>query len=80
MPQAIDSKLLLYAYNTCLIYMDKDAKAIDNQLSKDFNSLCDCRFIDNQLSIHLGEEKTKCILFYTKQHLKYQSDVHIRHR
>ena len=48
MPQAIDSKLLLYADNTCLIYMGKDAKAIDDQLNTDFNSLCDCRFIDNK--------------------------------
>ena len=80
MPQATDFKLLLYTDDTCLIYIDNDTKAIDNQVKKDCDSLCDCRFIDNKLSIHIGEGKTKNILCYTKQHLKNQSDVHIRHR
>ena len=41
MPQVIDSKLLLYTDDTCLIYMGRDTKAIEDQLNKDFNSLCD---------------------------------------
>ena len=63
-PQAVNSELL-YADDTCLIYMGKDTKTIEEQLNKDFNSLCEW-FIDNKLSIHFGEEKTKFILFGTK--------------
>ena len=66
MPQAVNSELLLYADDTCLFFMGKDSKIIGDQLNKDFNSLCEW-FIDNKLSIHFGEEKTKSILFGTKQ-------------
>ena len=68
MPQAVSSELLIHANDTCLFFMDKDSKTIGDQLNKDFNSLCEW-FIDNKLSIHFGEEKTKSILFGTKQQL-----------
>ena len=64
MPQAVDSKLLSFADHTCLIYTGKDTKAIEDQLNKDFNLVCNW-FSDNKLSIHFGEEKTKCILSLT---------------
>ena len=66
MPQAVNSELLLYADDTCLFFVGKDSKIIGDQLNKDFNSLCEW-FIDNKLSIHFREEKTKSILFGTKQ-------------
>ena len=72
------SELLLYADDTCLIYIGKDTKTIEEQLNRDFNSLCEW-FIDNKLSIHLGEEKTKSILFGTKKHLKNQTDLNIKY-
>ena len=50
----------------------KDTKTIEEQLNRDFNSLCEW-FIDNKLSIHFGEEKTKSILFGTKGHLNNQT-------
>ena len=68
-PQAINSELLLYVNDTCLIYMEKDTKTIEEQLNRDFNSLCEW-FINNKLSIHFGKEKTKSILFGTKEHVK----------
>ena len=40
-PQVVNSKLLLYADDTCLIYMGKDTKTIEEQLNRDFNSLCE---------------------------------------
>ena len=61
MPQAVNSEWLLYADDTCLIYIQK----IEEQLNSDFTSLCEW-FIDNKLSVHFGEEKTKSILFGTK--------------
>ena len=69
MPQAVNSELLLYADDTCLICVGEYTKTIEEQLNRDFNSLCEW-LIDNKLSIHFGEEKTKSILFGTKGHLK----------
>ena len=69
MPQAVSCELLLYADDMCLICMGKDIKTIEDQLNKDFTSLCEwC--IDNKLSIHFGEQKTKSILFGTTKRLK----------
>ena len=42
--------------------MGEDSKTTEDQLNEDFNSLYEW-FIDNKLSIHFGEEKTKSILF-----------------
>ena len=55
MLQAVNSELLLYADDTCLIYMGKDTKTIEEQLNS----------VDNKLSIHFGEEKQN--LFYLGQ-------------
>ena len=76
MPQAVNSGLLLYADDTCLFFMGKDSKIIGDQLNKDFDSLCKW-FIDNKLSIHFGEEKTKSILFGTKQLLHKGKSLNI---
>ena len=78
MPQAVNSELLLYADDTCLFFMGKDPKIIGDQLNKDFNSICEW-FIDNKLSIHFGEEKTKSILFGTKQLLQKGKSLNIRY-
>ena len=77
-PQTVNSESLLYADDTCLIYKGKDTKTIEEQLNRDFNSLCKW-FIDNKLSIHFGEEKTKSILFGTKGYLKNQTDLNIKY-
>ena len=58
--------------------MGKDSKIIGDQLNKDFNSLCEW-FIDNKLSIHFGEEKTKSIFFGTKQLLHKGKSLNIRY-
>jgi hypothetical protein len=62
MPQAVKCEILLYADDTCLIYTHKDVSVVQGRLNQDFNELCDW-FVDNKLSIHLGKEKTKTILF-----------------
>ena len=36
-------------------------------------------FVDNKLSIHFGEDKTKCILFGTKQKLNKTGSLNIKH-
>ena len=58
MQQASDSMILLYADKSCLIYQHKNVKEIEIRLNKDFENLCNC-FIGNNLSVHLGENKTK---------------------
>ena len=65
----ITCDLLLYADDTCLVFQRKDVIEIETVLNKNFSSLCDW-FIDNKLSIHSGEEKTKSILFSNKQSQK----------
>ena len=52
----------LYASDTCIYYQHRDIQKIENVLNKEFSSLCEW-FIDNKLSIHFGEDKTKAILF-----------------
>ena len=78
MPQAVNSELLLYADDTCLIYMVKDIQKIEEQLNSDFTSLCEW-FIDDKLSVHFGEEKTKSVLFGTKLQLKDQRDLNLKY-
>ena len=69
MPMAVKCNLFLYADDTCLVFQNKDVKDIEKQLNEDFANICDW-FIDNKLSIHLGEDKTKSILFASKRKIK----------
>ena len=66
MPQAVTSTLLLYADDSCILYQYKDVVQIGKRLNEDFENLCDW-FVDNKLSIHFGEDKTKSILFASKR-------------
>ena len=65
MPQAADCDLFLYADDTSLIFQHKDLERVKEELKKNFSNICDW-FVDNKLSIHFGEDKTKPILFSTK--------------
>ena len=76
MPQAVESDLFLYADDSCLFFQDKDINKINQQLNKDFHNLCNW-FIDNKLSIHFGEDKTKCILFASKRKIKRAGKLEI---
>ena len=69
MPEAVHSDLFLYADDSGLTFQHKDVHTIEHQLNKDFTNLCEW-FVDNKLSIHLGEDKTKCILFGLKLKLE----------
>ena len=67
LPQAADS--LLYADDTCIVFQHKNVTEIEKQLLRDFSSLCDW-FVDNKLSVHFTQDKTKSILFGTKHKLQ----------
>ena len=60
-------------------FTNKCFENIENNLNKNFNSLCEW-FVDNKLSIHFGEDKTKSILFGTKRRLKGLRELNIRHK
>ena len=79
MPQAVKSHLLLYADDSCLLFQHKSIDIINQKLNEDFSSLCDW-FIDNKLSIHFGEDKTKCILFGSKRKLKKVGNLIIKYK
>ena len=67
--EAVKSNLFLYAYDSCLMYQHRDVEEIEKQLSKDFENVCDW-FIDNKLSIHFEEDKTKSIVFASKRNVE----------
>ena len=54
--------LRLYADDTCILFSHRNVEIIEKNLNSDFNNLCEW-FVDNKLSIHFGEDKTKSILF-----------------
>ena len=61
MPQAVKCELLFYANDTYIIFQHSDINEIEIQPNKNFRLICDW-FVDNKLSIHFGEDKTKSIL------------------
>ena len=69
MPHAVKSNLSLYGDDSCLVFQGKDVIEIEKQLNGDFTNICEW-FVDNRLSIHFGEDKTKSILFASKRKIK----------
>ena len=78
MSQAVKCNLFLYADDTCLVYQHKDINEVEKQLNKDFETICDW-FVDNKLSIHFGDDKTKSILFATKFKIKKVRKLNIKY-
>ena len=68
-PQALsNTHTYLYVDDTSISCQHKDATEIENVLNKEFVNVCDW-FVDNKLSIHFCEDKTKCILFSRDKNL-----------
>ena len=76
MSQAVKCELFLYADDTCLKFQHENMKEIEDQLNLNFSRLCDW-FIENKLSIHLGKDKVKSILFGTKLYIKRAEPLNI---
>ena len=68
----------VYADDSCIIYQHKDINEIEKVLNKNFSDLCDW-FLDNKLSIHFGDDKTKCILFASKNKVKKANPLNIKY-
>ena len=76
MLQAVKYKLFLYADDRCLTFQRENVKEIEDQLNLNFSSVCDwC--INNKLSIHLGKDKTKSVLFGTKLNIKRAEPLNV---
>ena len=56
----------------------KDINEIEKQLNKDFESICDW-FVDNKLSIHFDNDKTKSIPFVTRFKIKKVRKINIKY-
>ena len=78
MPQAVKCNLFLYADDGCLVCQHKHINEIEKRLNKDFESIYDW-FFDNKLSIHLGDDKAKSILFATKFKIKNVRKLNIKY-
>ena len=76
MPQAVHSDLFLYPDDPGLTFQHKHVHKTEHQLNKDFANLYEW-FVDNKLSIHLGEDKTKYMLFGWKLQLKNAGKLNI---
>ena len=77
--EAIECDLCVYADDSCLLFQHKSVTKTKKKLTKDFSKICD-RFVDNKLSIHFGEDKTKSIIFSSKSNLKLGEELDIRYK
>ena len=78
MSQAVKCKPFPYTDNTCLVCQHNDINEFENQLNKNFESICDW-FVNNELSIHFGDGKIKSILFGTKFKIKKVRKLNIKY-
>ena len=63
LPQSLsETASNLNVSDTCIDYLHRGIQKIENVLNKEFSSLSEW-FINNKLSIHFGEDKTKAIPF-----------------
>ena len=76
MVQAVNCDLLLYADDTGLIFQHKAINIIEHQLNRNFSNICDW-FVDNKLTIHFGDDKTKSFLFAPLNKCKKLRELYI---
>ena len=74
----MNSNLFLYADDSWLMFQHKDVEEIKKLLNNDFENICDW-FVDNKLSIHFSEDKTKSILFASQHKIKNIKKLNIRY-
>ena len=64
-PHAVQSNVFPHPNHSSLIFQKTDVIEIEKQLNRDLTNICE-GFVDNRLSIHFCEDKTKSILFAYK--------------
>ena len=78
-PQAVKLNLFLYADESCPVFQGKDVIEIEKQLNGDFTNICEW-FVNNRLSIHFDEDRTKSILFASKRKIKKVPKLRINYK
>ena len=76
MTQDIECDLFLFADESVLFFTHKNVDVINDQLNRDFNSLCDW-FVDNKLNIPFGEDKN--LFFSLVRRNKKEGNLSINH-
>ena len=61
------------------MYQHRDVEEIEKQLNMNFGNTCDW-FVDNNLSIHFGEDKTKSFFFARKRKIKSARKLNIKYK
>ena len=61
-----------------VLFTHKNTSIINDKLNSDFNSLCEW-LVDNKLSIHLGGDKTKSIMFTSRNKIIKIGTLAIHH-
>ena len=79
MSHSVKFELLLDPDDTCLIFQHSEINEIEIQLNKNFSFICNW-FVDNKLSIYFGEDKTKLIIFSSKNKVKKGSPLNIQYK
>ena len=79
MPQAVKSNLFYMLMTLALFFQGKYVIETEKQLNEDFANICEW-FVDNRLSIHFGEDKTKSILFASKRKIKKVPKLNINYK
>ena len=75
----MNSNLLLYTGDSCLIFQHKDLEEIEKVLSNDFENIYDS-FVDDKLSIHFDEDNSKLILFASQRKIKNIKKLNIKYQ
>ena len=78
MPQAPDCELFLYTDDIWLLFQHKDLERIKEELTKNFSNIFDW-FLENKLSIHFRKNKTKSILFPTRNRKRKIGTLYTHH-
>ena len=63
---------------THVLFQYKDLERIKEELTNNFSNICDW-FVDDKLSIHFGVDKTKSILFPTKNRKRKIGTLNIQY-
>ena len=66
----------IHQSDSYLVYQHNNVSKIEQNLNKNFSNICNW-FVYNKLNIHFGEDRTRCILFGTKQKLNKTGSLDI---
>ena len=61
------------------MFQHKEVEEIERVLNNDFENICDW-FVDNKLSIHFSEDKTKSILFASHRKIKTIKKLNMKYQ